>query len=142
MPAARSTATAWPYEATGIGAYDGVFHDHGEADHLWYVTNDAVVFCGNLAVTEAGSSRDEYYWNIYNLLGDPSLATYMGVPAANPVTIRRPSSWASPAMTVTADVRQLRRPDPGRRAGGRRHRRRRRQPGRRLRPDPDARRAR
>ena len=34
--------TAWPYESTGIGAYDGVFHDHGEAEHLWYVTNDAL----------------------------------------------------------------------------------------------------
>ncbi|MBU1072603.1 proprotein convertase P-domain-containing protein [bacterium] len=78
--------TAWPVESTGIGAYDGVFHDHGEAPAQWYVTNDAVVFCGNMAVTEAGSSIETYYWNIYNLLGDPSLSTYMGVPATNPVS--------------------------------------------------------
>ena len=73
------------YEESGLGAYDGLFHDHGEADHLWYVTNDAIIFCGNLAVMESGSSRIEYYWNIYNLMGDPSLSTYLGVPAANPV---------------------------------------------------------
>lgn len=76
---------AYPYEDTSLGAYDGVFHDHGEAEHLWYVTNGALVFCGNLAVTESGSSRTEYYWNIYNLLGDPSLSTYMGVPETNNV---------------------------------------------------------
>jgi hypothetical protein len=26
-----------------------------------------------------------YYWNIYNLMGDPSISTYLGVPTANPV---------------------------------------------------------
>ena len=77
--------SAWPYESTGLGVYDGMFHDHGEAPEQWYVTNDAVVFSGNLAVSEAGSSIETYYWNIYNLLGDPSLSTYMGVPGANPV---------------------------------------------------------
>ena len=84
-PSGEIDGTAYPYESTGLGVYDGVFHDHGEAPEQWYVTNDAVVFCGNLAVTEAASSRETYYWNIYNLMGDPSLSTYMGVPTANPV---------------------------------------------------------
>ncbi len=75
------------YEGTGTGAYDGVFHDHGESEDLYYVTNDALVFAGNLAVQEAGSGSTSYYWNIYNLLGDPSLSTYMGVPAANTVSV-------------------------------------------------------
>ncbi len=74
------------YEATGLGAYDGMFHDHGEAVTQWYVCNDAVIFSGNLAVTEAGSSSSStYYWNIYNLSGDPSLSVFYGVPTANPV---------------------------------------------------------
>jgi hypothetical protein len=72
------------YEQTGLGAYDGAFHDHGEAMANWYVVNDALVFCGNLAVMEAGGAV-EYYWNIYNLMGDPSISTHLGVPAANPV---------------------------------------------------------
>lgn len=74
------------YDANALGGYDGLFHDHGENMNLWYVTSDALVFCGNLAVTQSGSSRITYYWNIYNLLGDPSLTPYLGVPSANPVS--------------------------------------------------------
>jgi subtilisin-like proprotein convertase family protein len=74
------------FDPAHMGAYDGLFHDHGEAMAQWYVTNDALIFCGNLAVTESGSARITYYWNVYNLMGDPSLSTYLGVPAANPVT--------------------------------------------------------
>ncbi|HPF71352.1 MAG TPA: C25 family cysteine peptidase, partial [Candidatus Krumholzibacteria bacterium] len=95
--------TAWPYESTGLGAYDGVFHDHGEAATQWYVTNDALVFAGNLAVTESGSSRIEYYWNIYNLLGDPSLSTYLA-PVANTVSHPTTVFVGTPALTVSADV--------------------------------------
>ncbi len=74
------------FDPNHMGAYDGLFHDHGEAMTQWYVTNDALIFCGNLAVTESGSSLTTYYWNIYNLMGDPSLSTYLGVPTENPVT--------------------------------------------------------
>jgi len=94
--------TAWPVESTGIGVYDGVFHDHGEAEHLWYVTNGAVVFSGNLAVMEAGSSRIEYYWNIYNLLGDPSLSNYMGVPEDQFVGHPETVFVGNPSMNITA----------------------------------------
>jgi subtilisin-like proprotein convertase family protein len=77
--------TAWPYESTGLGTYDGLFHDHGEAETQWYVTNDAIIFSGNLAVSESGSGSADNYWTAYNLQGDPSLSTYMGVPPVNPV---------------------------------------------------------
>ncbi|MBN1824697.1 MAG: carboxypeptidase regulatory-like domain-containing protein [Candidatus Eisenbacteria bacterium] len=99
----NGTVNANPtYEATGLGAYDGVFHDHGEEMDAWYVTNDALIFRGNLAVTESGSSRITYYWNIYNLMGDPSITTYMGVPATQ--TVGHPSTvfTTSPNITVTA----------------------------------------
>ncbi|MBT7311359.1 hypothetical protein HN843_06310, partial [bacterium] len=86
------------YAQTGTGAYDGVFHDHGESMSQWYVTNDALVFSGNLAVQEAGSGSTTYYWNIYNLLGDPSLSTYMGVPDVNPVS----TTLGANALNVTA----------------------------------------
>ncbi|MCA9754422.1 MAG: T9SS type A sorting domain-containing protein [Candidatus Eisenbacteria bacterium] len=82
----RATVVSDPtYEDTGTGAYDGLFHDHGEEMAKWYVVNDALIFAGNLAVMEAGSNLITYYWNIYNLMGDPSLCTYLGVPAENPV---------------------------------------------------------
>jgi len=94
------------YEETGLGSYDGLFHDMPNEINdpsRWYVTNDAIIFCGNLAVTESGSSRIEYYWNIYNLLGDPSIATYVGAPQVNPVDYVETVFVGSPTMTVHAD---------------------------------------
>ncbi len=101
-PSSQIDGTAWPVEETGLGVYDALFHDHGEAEHLWYVTNDAVVFCGNLAVTESGSSRTEYYWNIYNLMGDPSISTWMGTPQVNPVNHVETVFVGNPSMTIDA----------------------------------------
>ncbi len=74
------------YEQTSWGMYDGIFHDHGEPQSEWTVSNAAMIYRGNLAVTESGSSRDYYYWEIYELFGDPSLMTYMGVPAESNVS--------------------------------------------------------
>ncbi len=84
-PSAEIDGSAYPVADTGMGAYDGVFHDNGEVQDTWYVTQDAMVFSGNLAVMEAGSGLITYYWNIYNLLGDPSISIYMGVPGTNNV---------------------------------------------------------
>ncbi len=84
-PSGEIDGTAYPVADTGIGTYDGVFHENGEAEHTWYVTQDAMVFAGNLAVMESGSTRTTYYWNIYNLLGDPSVSIFMGVPEVNNV---------------------------------------------------------
>ncbi len=95
--------TAYPVESTGIGAYDGVFHENGEPEHLHYVTNDAMVFSGNLAIMESGSSRTTYYWNIYNLLGDPSISTYMGVPSENAVGHIPTIFMGQTALDVTAE---------------------------------------
>lgn len=69
-----------PYEETTAGAYDGIFHDHGEDFSEWFVTMDQVIYAGNLAVSESGSTREEYYWDIYNLMGDPSLMIYFSEP--------------------------------------------------------------
>jgi subtilisin-like proprotein convertase family protein len=90
------------YENFGLGAYDGIFHDHGEPMDNWYVTNDAIIFCGNLAVMESGSSRITYYWDIYNLSGDPSLSTYLGVPDENPVVHPTTLFTTSPSVAIDA----------------------------------------
>jgi subtilisin-like proprotein convertase family protein len=93
-----------PYESTELGVYDALFHEHGESEDQWYVTQDAIVFCGNLAVQESGSSRTNYYWNIYNLMGDPSIAPYIGVPSANTID-HAPNLVANmTGMTVAADA--------------------------------------
>lgn len=69
------------YETTGLGAYDRTFHDHGEPRTEWYVTADQMVFAGNLAVQSSTSSLKQYYWEIYCLMGDPSLMAYFGIPS-------------------------------------------------------------
>ncbi|MCK4764141.1 MAG: PKD domain-containing protein [Candidatus Aminicenantes bacterium] len=91
------------YEETGTGAYDGAFHDHGETVNLHYTTNAAIIFAGNMAVTEAGSNLIDYYWEIYHLMGDPSVMTYMGIPANN--TVSHPASLliTETSVTVQAD---------------------------------------
>lgn len=67
------------YAGTGLGFYDRMFHDHGEPESAWFVTNGQIVQAGNMAVTQAGGS-ETYYWEIYHLMGDPSVTIYMGVP--------------------------------------------------------------
>jgi PKD repeat protein len=79
------------YDANHIGAYDGTFHDHGEPTADWFVTQGQMVVCGNYAVEESNSSRKTYYWEIYHLMGDPSLMVYYSVPppliASYPTTL-------------------------------------------------------
>lgn len=60
---------------SGTGAYDAMFSDQ-------YNTTGSLLFCGDMAVSEANSSNYPtsvpplYYWEGYNLLGDPSMLPY------------------------------------------------------------------
>ncbi|MEE9554603.1 MAG: C25 family cysteine peptidase, partial [candidate division Zixibacteria bacterium] len=92
-----------PYEETGIGAYDGLFHDHGERIEYYYITNSAVAFSGNMAVEESGSSLSNYYWEVYHLMGDPSVMTYVGLPAENTVDHPGAIVLGESSITVQAD---------------------------------------
>ncbi len=71
------------YNGANLGSYDRTFHDHGEPLAEWYVSQGQMPSAGNLAVTQAGSSLETYYWEIYHLMGDPSLMIYFSQP---PVT--------------------------------------------------------
>lgn len=66
------------YEETGLGAYDHLFHERGEAP---YVSAGEIVFIGNFSVNSSTSENIQYYWEIYTLMGDPSLMPYVGVPS-------------------------------------------------------------
>ncbi len=92
-----------PYDATRIGAYDGAFHDHGEPVTQHYITNFAINMCGNLAVEQSTSSRKQYYWEIYHLMGDPSVISYLKVPTANGVSYSASLLMTSTTFTVNAD---------------------------------------
>lgn len=73
------------YSNTGLGAFDCMFHDHGEGFSNWAVAAGQIVKAGNLAVTQSGSNA-LYYWEIYHLMGDPSLLFYSKLPSTlNPI---------------------------------------------------------
>lgn len=72
--------TAIPtYSSTTQGAMDKLFHKHGQSFKDWFVTQGQIIFAGNLAVNLGASLVDaHYYWEIYHLMGDPSLMVYLG----------------------------------------------------------------
>jgi len=88
------------YGSSGEGAYDGMFHENNENN--WAVVNSAVIMVGNLAVVQA-NGMDDYYWEIYHLMGDPSLSTYLGVPDENNVEHPIFLSPGSSEVSVSAE---------------------------------------
>ncbi len=71
------------YSTSGPGLYDLMFHNHNEVFDDWAMSNSQYVKAGNLAVTQGGSNS-RYYWEVYHVLGDPSLMAYMRIPS--PIT--------------------------------------------------------
>ena len=65
------------YDGSHLGAYDRIFHTHGEAQTEWVATQGSIVMMGNMAVENSSSSLKYYYWEIYHLMGDPSLMPYL-----------------------------------------------------------------
>jgi hypothetical protein len=90
------------YEETTLGSYDRAFHTHGEHFGEWYTTMDQMIFAGNLAVTEGSPGSAEYYWEAYNLMGDPSLMVYFSEPPAMTVTYDPLIPLGSATFTVNA----------------------------------------
>ena len=67
------------YMANNLGVYDRLFHTHDEEYPVWATTLGAMMFNGNMAVENSGSSADDklYYWQIYHTFGDPSLMPWL-----------------------------------------------------------------
>lgn len=61
------------YAETTMGCFDAM-HESS------YVSTGSIIYCGNLSVLEAAnhswSDLARYYWEAYNVLGDPSLVGY------------------------------------------------------------------
>jgi len=78
----RTSITANPtYDPSKLGAYDRTFHDKtGITTNDWFITQGQMVSAGNLAVTQSGSGLTNYYWEIYHLMGDPSVMIYFSQP--------------------------------------------------------------
>jgi hypothetical protein len=82
------TITSDPtYENSGLGAYDRMFHTHNESPSDWYFTMGQINYAGNLAVSATNSPRKKYYWETYNLIGDPSVIPIIGRPSTFNVSL-------------------------------------------------------
>lgn len=91
------------YDVNNLGAYDKTFHEHGEPYADWFMTQGQMVVGGNLAVTQSASTSFSYYWEIYHLMGDPSLMVYFSVPPALSVSYTPLLSLGATTFTVNAD---------------------------------------
>jgi multisubunit Na+/H+ antiporter MnhC subunit len=101
---AKGTAngTAPAYDATKLGVYDAMFHTHSETQTDWAQTTGDVIWMGNLAVAQGNSSRTNYYWEIYSIMGDPSLMPYFGTPTVNTATFPSTILIGATSINVTA----------------------------------------
>ena len=92
------------YDASHLGAYDLLFHTHGESAPSWRTSAGAIIAAGNMAVQELdpNSSYNKYYWEIYHVMGDPSVEPWLGQAPAMPLTVS--SAWlrGSGPLNVTA----------------------------------------
>jgi hypothetical protein len=84
----RSLITANPtYDSTRLGAYDRLFHMHEEPHDKWMTTFSSMMVAGNEAVQTSTSYLKKYYWEIYHLMGDPSVMTYLTKPSQMQVIV-------------------------------------------------------
>lgn len=102
---AKGTAngTAPAYSASALGVYDGLFRTHNEATTDWCMTAGDMIYMGNLAVTQGASTRIPYYWEIYSIMGDPSMSPYLGVPSIHNATYPSQILIGATSVTVNAD---------------------------------------
>lgn len=99
----RSTInTSAVYDASHLGAYDRMFHTHGEPFSDWYVTGGSIIYGGNLAVESSTSSRKLYYWEIYHIMGDPSILPWFTQPEVMQVTCQNAMVSGTTSLQVSA----------------------------------------
>lgn len=99
----KAVTTNPVYDPLHLGAYDVTFHDHGEATTEWFTTMGQMFVGGNMAVEQSNSSMKEYYWEIYNLMGDPSLSIYYSVPQPVSATLPQVLLVGTNTCTITAE---------------------------------------
>jgi len=98
------TVSANPtYDPNHLGAFDAVFHDHGEDPDDWFVTQGQMVVGGNMAVEESNSSMKTYYWEIYHLMGDPSVSIFLSVPSVLTATYQNTMLIGMSSLTVNTE---------------------------------------
>jgi len=90
------------YETTTYGFYDKVFHEGNEADSIWSPSLGEMIFAGNMSVQQSSSTHKEYYWKIYQLMGDPTMVPWFAIPKDTAVIF--PASLPAEASLVNIEA--------------------------------------
>lgn len=101
----RSTINAnisMAYDASHLGVYDRSFHTHNEAFSEWATNQSSLIYFGNMAVQASGSSLTNYYWEIYHLMGDPSVMTYLTQASVMNFTAASTIPYGTTSISVNA----------------------------------------
>jgi uncharacterized repeat protein (TIGR01451 family) len=91
------------YTVTGLGAYDRLFHTHGEDPSDWFISMGQVNYAGNLSVSSSSSLRKKYYWETYTLIGDPSVIPILGKPGSFNISLPDTLPSGIKSLSVTGD---------------------------------------
>ena len=89
------------YNSSNLGGYDRIFHTHSEAYSAWVKTQGELVFQGNMAVESSSSSLKYYYWEIYHLMGDPSLMPYLTQASQMSLNVASSCPTGTTSLTVS-----------------------------------------
>ena len=75
------------YKDSKTGIVDALYHTYANEQDIdnQYITAAQILNRGNLAVTESGCASYKYYWEVFNLMGDPSMVVHWKKPVANNV---------------------------------------------------------
>ena len=94
------------YNAEYPGCYDLLCHTHGEAQNTWHTSLGAIVAAGNNAVETSGTSGNYnfplYYWEIYHLMGDPSITPWLTTPDDMTLSVASSITAGTTELDVTA----------------------------------------
>lgn len=63
----------------------------------------AGIFMGNMAVVQSNSTRANYYWEVYSIMGDASLIPYLGIPVENTAQAPEILHLGLDTLEMTAD---------------------------------------
>ena len=99
-----NAAMSMAYNASNLGAYDHFCHTHNEDYQQWAITQGSLMFLGNMAVqgSSTNNSYKWYYWEIYHLMGDPSVMPYLT--QADTMIMELPDSLPYGTTSFTVNV--------------------------------------
>ncbi|HLP75192.1 MAG TPA: C25 family cysteine peptidase [Bacteroidales bacterium] len=91
------------YPDKGLGSLDRLFHNHDEYPSDWFYTLGQINYAGNLSVSSGTSPWKKYYWEIYNVIGDPSMIPVIGTPALQNVSLPDTIPNGIKSLSLTAE---------------------------------------